>query len=134
MNFDLTLATDGSYAVLTNYRDVTLASAIEHQRAMQAFAVAHGISRFLIDTRGKQYIGGDVDLYTFARHVLPEEAFDRRWRVALVTSPEDYSHDFLETVSRNAGYNVVVLKEYDKAVVWLTSEGSTTWDLLQLML
>ena len=119
MDFDLTLAPDRTYAVLTNFNDVTHASAIERQRAMQAFATAHGVSRFLIDTRKKRFVGGALDLYTFARDTLPKERFDRAWKVALVTSPDDKSHDFLETVSLNVGYQVMVFKDYDDARAWL---------------
>ena len=133
MDFDLTLAPDGSHAVLTNYKDVTPASTVERQRAMQAFAAAHGVSRFLIDTRGKRYTGGTLDLYTFARHTLPDESFDRGWKVVLVTSPDDNSHDFLETVTRNVGYNVMVFKDYDKGMAWLMGEHLTTWEQVSLM-
>jgi hypothetical protein len=133
MDYNLTLAPDGSYAVLTIDKDVTPASTVERQRAMQAFATAHGVSRFLLDTRGKRYTGSDFDLYTFARRTLPTESFDRRWRVALVTSHDDDSHDFLETVARNVGYNVMVFKDYDKGVAWLTGDHLTTWELALLM-
>lgn len=119
MDFDLTLAPDRTYAVLTNYNDVTHALAIERQRAMQAFATAHGVSRFLIDTRERRFVGGTLDLYTFARSTLPKEGFDRTWKVALVTSPDDDSHDFLETASQNVGYQVMVFKNSDDAMAWL---------------
>lgn len=125
MDFDLRLAPDRTYAVLTNYNEVTHASAIERQRAMQAFATAHGVSRFLIDTRENRFVGGTLGLYTFARHTLPKEGFDRRWKVALVTSPDDDSHDFLETVSQNAGYQVMVFKDYGDARAWL-GEGKSS--------
>lgn len=119
MDFELCLAPDGGHAILKNYADVTHASAVVHQRAMQAFSDEHRVTRFLIDTRGKQWLGGPIDLYTFVRSTLPAEGYDRHWRVALVTSPDDNSHDFLETVSHNVGYHVMVFKSLDKAHDWL---------------
>lgn len=119
MDFELCLSPDGSHAIMNNYADVTHASAIVRQRAMQAFSDEHKVTRFLIDTRGKQWLGGPIELYTFVRTTLPAENYNRQWRVALVTSPEDNSHDFLETLSANVGYHVMVFKSFEKAHDWL---------------
>jgi hypothetical protein len=119
MDFDLRLAPDGGHAIMTNHADVTRAAAVARQRAMQAFSERHKVTRFLIDTRGKQWVGGPRELYTFVRTTLPEENYNRHWRVALVTSPDDNSHDFLETVSHNVGYHVMVFKSIEKAREWL---------------
>jgi hypothetical protein len=119
MDFELCLAPQGDHAIMTNYADVTHPSAVERQRAMQAFSDEHKVTRFLIDTRGKQFVGGPIELYTFVRRTLPDEGYNRHWRVALVTSPDDHSHDFLETVSQNAGYQVMVFKSFTTAQEWL---------------
>ena len=89
------------------------------QRAMNSFAAQHCVSRFLVDTRGKRFVGSVVDLYSFVRNTLPKEGFDKRWKVALLTSPDDDSHDVLETASFNAGYEVRVFKHPPDAIVWL---------------
>ena len=119
MDFELCLAPEGDHAVLTNYADVTYSSSIQRQRAMRAFSDEHKLTRFLIDTRGRRFVGGTVELYTFVRKTLPAEGYDRHWRVALVTSPDDNSHDFLETVCQNACYQVMVFKNLKKAQDWL---------------
>ena len=120
MDFELCLATDGLHAIMTNYADVTHLSAVDRQRAMQAFSDEHKVTRFLIDTRGKRFVGGPIELHNFVRKTLPDEGYDRHWRVALVTSPDDNSHDFLETVSQNAGYHVMVFKSLERAQDWLS--------------
>jgi hypothetical protein len=43
MDFDLKLEPNGSFAILTNYKDVTLTSVIERQRAMKMFAEEYGV-------------------------------------------------------------------------------------------
>ena len=120
MDFELKLEPGGSFAILTNYKDVTLRSAIVHQRAMREFAEKHGVHHFLLDTRGKTFCGTYVDLFRFARKILHKEGFDSRWKVALVTSPKDRSHDMLEIFTHNAGYRVKIFTNYDEAQVWLT--------------
>ena len=120
MDFELKLEPNGSFAILTNHKDVTLPSVIERQRAMRKFAEAHGVYRFLLDTRGMSFCGTYVDLFRFARRILHKEGFDATWRVALVTSPRDRSHDMLEIFTHNAGYQVKIFTDYDEARVWLT--------------
>jgi hypothetical protein len=119
-DFDLELEPNGSFAILTNRRSVTLQSAIERQRAMRKFAEKHGVYHFLLDTRGMSFCGTYVDLFRFARKSLPKEGFDSTWKVALVTSPNDRSHDLLEIFTHNAGYQVKIFTDYDEAQVWLT--------------
>ena len=119
-DFDLKLEPNGSFAILTNYKDVTLHSAIEHQRAMRMFAQKYGVHHFLLDTRGNSFRGTYVDLFRFARKLLHKEGFDATWKVALVTSPKDRSHDMLEIFTHNAGYRVKIFTNYDEAQVWLT--------------
>ena len=120
LDFDLKLEPNGSFAILTTRRDVTLRSAIEHQRAMRTFAEKHGVHHFLLDTRGRSFSGTYVDLFRFARKILRKEGFDSTWKVALVTSPKDRSHDMLEIFTHNAGYQVKIFTNYDEAQVWLT--------------
>ena len=120
MDFDLKLEPNGSFAILTNHKDVTLLSAIEHQRAMRKFAETHAVHHFLLDTRGKTFCGTYVDLFRFARRVLHKEGFNLTWKVAVVTSPKDRSHDMLEIFTHNAGYRVKIFTNYEEAQVWLT--------------
>ena len=119
-DFDLKLEPNGSFGILTNYTNVTLDSVIERQRAMRVFAEKFGVRHFLLDTRGKSFSGTYVDLFRFARKILHKEGFDSTWKVALVTSPKDRSHDMLEIFTHNAGYDVKIFTDYDEAEVWLT--------------
>ena len=120
MDFDVKLEPNGSFSILTNYKDVTFPSVIERQRAMKMFAEEYGVYHFLLDTRGKSFSGTYVDLFRFARKILHKEGFDSTWKVALVTSPKDRSHDMLEIFTHNAGYQLKIFTYYDEAQVWLT--------------
>jgi hypothetical protein len=50
---------------------------------------------------------------------MGELNLDRAARVAILVRPDDISHNFVETVSRNAGYNVRVFRERKAAIDWL---------------
>jgi len=87
---------------------------------MRMFAQKYGVHHFLLDTRGNSFRGTYVDLFRFARKILHKEGFNSTWKVALVTSPKDRSHDMLELFTHNAGYQVKIFTDYDEAQVWLT--------------
>ncbi len=40
-------------------------------------------------------------------------------KVAVVASPDDDSHDFLEIAAHTAHYDLKVFKDYEEAVRWL---------------
>lgn len=42
--------------------------------------------------------------------------------VALLVSPDDHSHDFIETVARNAGLNVTIFTDLQAAKAYLTGD------------
>ena len=50
------------------------------------------------------------------------EDIDRNARVAVLRSPGDHSHDFIETVSRNAGLHVKLFTDRAKALAHLLEE------------
>ena len=40
----------------------------------------------------------------------------------MLVSPNDKSHDFVEPVLRNAGHNVLIFNDEEKALGWLLEE------------
>lgn len=119
MNPEIALSAEGTHAVLTVRQKVTNELASAFAQSMNAFSVEHGVSRFLVDVRGMPYDGTVFTHYEFVVHDLRKEEFDLSLKVAVVASPDDDTHDFLEVVSLNAGYNVRVFKDYAEGARWL---------------
>ena len=66
-----------------------------------------------------------VENYDFAYKDMSEtENIDRLARVAILSSPGDHSHDFIETVTRNSGLNVKLFNDPELARLFLTDEES----------
>jgi hypothetical protein len=94
--------------------------------AKQYFDEAHrkgielGINKFLYDLTNATNTESNMDNYLFANtDIRNMEDIDLNTYVAMVVSPNDHSHDFIETVSRNAGLNVTLFRDYSKAVEYL---------------
>lgn len=122
MRLSITLAPGGGYAVVVVGEDVTNELAVEAGRLQHEFAAARGVTRFLVDARGRRYAGTPSSHQEFVTDQLPAESYGRAWRVAVLASPGDGSHDFLETAAGKAGYGIRVFKDYDEAVRWLTGD------------
>jgi len=86
---------------------------------MVVAARERGIKRFLTDVREARNVSSVGDNYTFAYEDLAQIDFPRNARVAILSSADDTSHDFVETVSSNAGYPVRLFVDEADAIAWL---------------
>jgi hypothetical protein len=82
------------------------------------------IKNFLFDVRGCPNIERPLKTYEYTYKDMDELGLDRTARVAILVSPDDTSHDFIETINRNAGYNVRVFKERKAALDWFENPQS----------
>lgn len=82
------------------------------------------IKSFLFDVRGYPNIEKPHKTYEYTYKDMDALNLDRAARVAILASPDDTSHNFIETINRNAGYNVRVFTEEDAAITWLEKPKS----------
>jgi len=123
MPYTIKLSEDGKYILVTTQGDMTRELAMEHNREAHALGRELGIKRYLVDLRASRNVESPTDGYQFAYHDMPEDPeIDRSARVALLVSPEDHSHDFIETVSRNSGLSVTIFRNYEEALAYLSGE------------
>ncbi len=119
MNYTVECDERAGIIVVRVQGELTTAMAAEYSMAAQAMGTERGISRFLIDVRQARNVETTLSNYQFAYETLPETHVARSNRVAVLHEPGDHSHDFVETVSRNAGFNVRMFTRYDLAMGWL---------------
>ncbi len=88
------------------------------QEARQ-WGIDHNLSRFLFDMRTVPNGETTLTNYLFAYEDMAQLKLSRVARSAILVSPDDQSHQFVETVTRNAGYNVRMFTDEAAAVAWL---------------
>lgn len=117
MNYTITVSETGDYIL------IVLLGNVDGEIAMQYTIESHklgnelGITKFLVDARKAINVQMVGDNYNFAAKEISEKpSFDRRAKVACLVSPEDHSHDFIETVLRNNGHNFTLFRNMDKAI------------------
>jgi hypothetical protein len=89
------------------------------QRLIEAHELAteRGIRNILVDVTEARNTLGISESYDIVYHKITREpAVDRYARVALLVAPDDHSHDFTETLARNAGFNFTLYRDRDLAL------------------
>lgn len=103
------------------------------QEMMQMVLESHalglelGIHRYLVDVTEARNIDSILGHYNFAHRDMQQvDGIDPHARVAGLVSPGDHSHDFVVTVSANAGMHLSLFTELDAALDHLnTSKPSS---------
>jgi len=108
---------DGKYVILKHWGEIN--SEITTQRNLEAHALGMklGITRHLVDVTEATHVDSATNTYKFAyedMRLLP--GINKKARVAVLVSPDDHSHDFVETVTRNAGQNVTLFRNREAAI------------------
>jgi hypothetical protein len=120
MEYTITLSADGTFINLKVKGDITRRTAIEMDREAHALGRELKINKYLVDVTESRNTDSVSSNYEFAYTDLAKaKGMDESAIVALLVSPGDHSHDFVETVCRNAGRNVKIFTIPDEAERYL---------------
>jgi len=123
MGYTITPSSDGKYILLKVTGDITRNLALQYNIAAHKKGRELGINRYLVDLTESRNVDTVLDSYEFAYKDMQETpGIDRSARVAVIISPGDHSHDFIETVAKNAGLDMTVFTNQDDAITHLLSE------------
>jgi hypothetical protein len=122
MKYEIFLGESGKYVRCHVYQPITSKFAVKYGQATTAFALERGLRNQLIDVRGMPNVDSVQHNYDFAYIELQDFEEHLHSRVAILADPTDRTHDFVEVVSRNAGYNVKVFIDEKSAIEWLEHE------------
>jgi len=122
MTYTITPSRDGRYIVLKVFGEINRRIAMKQNVEAHALGRKLGINRYLVDVTEACNTDTVQDSYEFAyKDMNGTEGIDRSARVATLVSPGDHSHDFIETVCRNAGLNVKLFTDPEMARSHLVS-------------
>lgn len=117
MSYEINLSEDGKYIITKHWGEIT--SDLVIQRTLKAHALGKklGITRHLMDVTEARNIDSILKTYEFAyKDIGDVSGINMRVRVAVLASPEDHSHDFVETVTRNAGQDITLFRDRELAI------------------
>ena len=122
MTKEIKVSDNGKYIIVRVNEDMTRTLAESLGLEAMHLGIKKNLSKFLYDlrnSRNKETINAN---YIFAKQDLKRLDPNPANKIAMLTSPNDKSHDFIETVLRNAGYNVKLFIVEEEAIIWLEEE------------
>lgn len=117
MDYTITPSEDGQYIIIKVIADITPTIAMRYTTESHKMGREMGIHKYLVDATEAKNISKAFENYRFAYHSsddIPD--FDPLACVAALISPDDSSHDFIETVTKNAGLDVTFFTDREEAV------------------
>jgi len=120
MNYTITPSKDGKYIILKIQGEINRQSAMKQNLEAHTLGEKLGMNRYLVDVTESRNTDSVMESYDFAYEDMKNtEGIDLYARVALLVSPGDHSHDFIETVTTNSGLNVKIFTDFDLAMQFL---------------
>jgi hypothetical protein len=121
MSCTIEASANRKYIVQTITGEITRELAIKYNEDAHAMGKLLGIKKYLVDLRKARNVDTVSNNYNFAYKDMQEDSLiDVSARVVVVVSPDDHSHDFIETVAKNSGLDVTLFADLEKAVEYLT--------------
>jgi hypothetical protein len=115
------------------YIHITVRGAIDRHTAAAMNVEAHALGRslaihnYLVDLVEAVNIDSVIGNYQFAyENMQAPDLLDADARVATLVGQDDHSHDFVETVSRNAGFDVTFFRDREAAIHHVDSDPGAT--------
>ena len=125
MDYTITHSIDGMFIMLKVKGNITRRTAMQLNLEAHALGKQLQVRRYLVDVTEAKNTGTTSENYGFAYSDMQKlEGIDKGARVATLVDPNDHSHDFMETVARNAGLNVRIFKDLDQAKRFLMDDYS----------
>ncbi|HPR08727.1 MAG TPA: hypothetical protein PK620_09405 [Denitromonas sp.] len=119
MGFTISLSECGQFVLCRVNDAITLALMQQAAIEASAFGDACHTQRFLFDVRGTRNVESVFRNYQFAHEELRTLGVNRAASFAVLIDADDRSQDFLETAVRNAGFDIRLFTDADKATHWL---------------
>jgi hypothetical protein len=125
MEYSINPSADRDYILLKVVGDFTAESFMKCIIESHTLGQELGIHSYLVDVTKAKNVDSAYGNYSFAYSDMKKtEGIDPAARVAGLVSPGDHSHDFVETVSNNAGMILKLFTDSAEAMAFLS--GKTT--------
>jgi len=124
MNYTITPSQDRRYIVLKIIGDFTAEEMMKCVVESHGLGKTMGVRSYLVDVIEARNVDTVMKNREFAYSDMKRtKDVDPYARVAGLISPGDHSHDFVATVSANAGMSLRLFTERDEAVEYLLGKG-----------
>jgi hypothetical protein len=123
MAHSIKLSKKKEYIILAIDGDFTGKDMMQYIVEAHALGKKKGISNFLVDVTKARNVDSVLDNYEFAHtDIRNMPGINPQARVASLVSPDDHSHDFIETVMVNVGQPIKLCRDIETAEKYLLNK------------
>jgi hypothetical protein len=119
MEYSIAPSDDGKYIILKVVGEFGRQQALAWHLEAHKMGAEMGIDRFLLDF----YKGRNTDTvmrnYTFVSQDMRTPGINLAARIAMLVSPYDHSHDFIEAMLKQEGVDVCLFYDLEPAIAFL---------------
>lgn len=125
MTYKITVSEDNLYLVCRITGAIDGDVARDFSVALDALGLERNIRCYLTDVRNAHNTLSYGENFHFVNQDMAAMGIRRGTRVATLIRRDDKVHQFLETLTHNAGYNMRIFHDETDAVAWLTAGASS---------
>jgi hypothetical protein len=123
MEYLITPSRDGTFIILRVKGNISRQTAMQLNQEAQELGKQLQVKHYLVDVTAAKFTETTIATYELAYSDLrAPKGLAADSRVAILVHPKDESHDFLETVTRNADFSVKKFADPDQARRFLSRE------------
>jgi len=119
MEYRVSIAPDRKHINVFVEGPMTTELALIVGREAVILAEENNIECYLYDLRKSRNVQTGFKNYEFGYKDVGDAGFSKASRIALLTDPNDHSHDLIETVMINNGYTIRIFHDEKSAIDWL---------------
>jgi len=124
MKYSIKPSEKGDYIILAVEGEFTGKTFMKCILESHRLGLEMGVHSYLADVTKARNIDSALGTYQFAYSDMKKtKGVDRLAKVAGLVSPEDHSHDFVETAAHNAGMALKLLTDAKEAINYLTKKS-----------
>lgn len=124
MNYTITPSANGKLIITEVHGEMNRQLGLKLARESQELGDQLDIRKHLVDVTDSVNVDDVLDQYRFANTDITEsQELNHRVQIAVLASPDDHSHDFIETVMRNVGINFKLFRDRQQALHFLGIES-----------
>lgn len=120
MSYKIIFPDKGDYIIMEVHGEMDRALGLHIAEQAQVLGDEQNIRNFLVDVTNAVNVDSILDQYRFANEdLIRSDELNHYSKIAVLASPDDHSHDFVETVVRNVGINFKLFRSRDQALSFL---------------
>ncbi len=123
MSCEISISSDRTHVLMTVQGEINRELAYKYNIEAHTIGRKAGINRYLVDLTDAHNTDSVIDKFDFAyTDMRSDPVINPNARVVVLVAVGDHSHDFVETVARNAGMNVTMFTDREQAIKFLYSD------------